>query len=37
MSLSLVDISIIFVYIIGIIGLGFYISTKASKDLQSYF
>ncbi|UYQ91906.1 Na+:solute symporter [Chitinophaga horti] len=37
MSLSLLDISIIIAYIAGMIMLGFYISKKASKDLQSYF
>ncbi|MET7000502.1 sodium:solute symporter family protein [Chitinophaga defluvii] len=37
MSLSVIDIVIIFAYIIGVIFLGFYISKKASKDLQSYF
>jgi solute:Na+ symporter, SSS family len=37
MSLSLLDISIIIAYIAGMIFLGFYISKKANKDLQSYF
>ncbi|TZF81834.1 Na+:solute symporter [Pedobacter sp. BS3] len=37
MTLSYIDIAIIFAYIIGILLLGFYISRKASKDLQSYF
>lgn len=37
MSLSTLDILIIVVYIAGILFLGFYISKKASKDLQSYF
>lgn len=37
MNLSPLDILIILVYITGIISLGFYISRKASKDLQSYF
>lgn len=37
MSLSTLDIVIVLVYIIGVILLGFYISKKASKDLQSYF
>ncbi len=37
MTLSVLDISIIITYIVGILFLGFYISKKASKDLQSYF
>ncbi|EMR02564.1 sodium:solute symporter family protein [Cesiribacter andamanensis] len=37
MPLHLLDISIILAYIVGILFLGFYISKKASKDLQSYF
>lgn len=37
MSLSTLDILIIVAYIAGILFLGFYISKKASKDLQSYF
>ncbi len=37
MSLSVLDISVILIYICGLVGLGFYISKKASKDLQSYF
>ncbi|MGX5689645.1 sodium:solute symporter family protein [Arcticibacter tournemirensis] len=37
MTLSFLDISIIITYIVGILFLGFYISKKASKDLQSYF
>lgn len=37
MSLSNIDIGIILVYIVGILALGFYISKKASKDLNSYF
>jgi len=37
MNLSILDISIILAYIVGILFLGFYISKKASKDLQSYF
>lgn len=37
MTLSSIDISIILIYIVGIIALGFYISKKASKDLDSYF
>jgi solute:Na+ symporter, SSS family len=37
MTLHIVDIAIILIYLIGIIFLGFYISKKASKDMQSYF
>jgi SSS family solute:Na+ symporter len=37
MNLSIMDISIILIYIVGILALGFYISKKASKDLNSYF
>ncbi|WP_207424636.1 sodium:solute symporter family protein [Desertivirga brevis] len=37
MSLSFIDITIIMTYIVGILLLGFYISKKASKDLNSYF
>lgn len=37
MSLSNIDIGIILFYIVGILALGFYISKKASKDLNSYF
>lgn len=37
MSISLLDILIILAYLAGILFLGFYISRKASKDLQSYF
>ncbi len=37
MNISVLDITIIFLYLAGILFLGFYISRKASKDLQSYF
>ncbi len=37
MALSSLDIAIILAYIVGILFLGFYISRKASQDLQSYF
>ena len=37
MSLSYIDIAIIFIYLAGIIFLGFYISKKASNSLESYF
>ncbi len=37
MPLATLDIIILLTYIIGIIFLGFYISKKASKNLQSYF
>lgn len=37
MNLSTVDIIIILLYLVVIIGLGFWISKKASKNIQSYF
>jgi solute:Na+ symporter, SSS family len=37
MTLHIVDIAIILIYLAGVIFLGFYISKKASKDMQSYF
>lgn len=37
MPLSILDIIIIVAYIVGILFLGFYISRKATNDLQSYF
>ena len=37
MSLSIIDIAIILAYVVGILFLGFYISRRASKDLQAYF
>lgn len=37
MILSLLDISIIVVYLLVVLFLGFYISKKASQDLKSYF
>ncbi len=37
MQLAVIDIVILFTYIVGIIFLGFYISKRASKNLQSYF
>src|SRR5690554_4529581 len=37
MSLAPLDIAIIFLYIILVIGIGFYIAKKATKDLQAYF
>ncbi len=37
MSLAVIDIVILLTYIVGIIFLGFYISKRASKNLQSYF
>lgn len=37
MNLSIIDTSIILIYIVGILALGFYISKKASKDLNSCF
>lgn len=37
MNLSTIDILIILAYLVVIIGLGFWISKKASKNIQSYF
>lgn len=37
MSLAALDIAIIFAYVAGILFLGFYISKKASSNLESYF
>ncbi|MEX6686501.1 sodium:solute symporter family protein [Danxiaibacter flavus] len=37
MNLSTIDILIILAYLVIIIGLGFWISKKASKNIQSYF
>ncbi|RED93609.1 sodium:solute symporter family protein [Marinoscillum furvescens] len=37
MSLEALDIAIIFAYVAGILFLGFYISKKASSNLESYF
>ncbi|MFT3824352.1 MAG: Na+:solute symporter [Chitinophagaceae bacterium] len=37
MNLSTIDILIILAYLVVIIGLGFWISKKASSDIQSYF
>ena len=37
MSLAFVDIAIILLYIAGILFVGFYISRRASQNLQSYF
>ncbi|MDB5108942.1 MAG: sodium:solute symporter [Mucilaginibacter sp.] len=37
MTLSFLDISIILTYIVGILFLGFYISSKSTKNLQTYF
>ncbi len=37
MSLAFIDIIILLIYIAGILGIGFYISKKASRNLQSYF
>lgn len=37
MNLSTIDIIIIILYLLVIIGLGFWISKKASKNMQSYF
>jgi SSS family solute:Na+ symporter len=37
MNLSPIDLVIILIYLIMIVGLGFWISKKASKNIQSYF
>lgn len=37
MILQPIDIIIILMYLVGVLSLGFYISTKASKNLKSYF
>ncbi|MBO9727284.1 MAG: Na+:solute symporter [Chitinophaga sp.] len=37
MNLATIDIVIIFLYLAVIVGLGFWISKKASKNIQSYF
>ncbi|MCC5920134.1 MAG: Na+:solute symporter [Cyclobacteriaceae bacterium] len=37
MALSILDISIIFIYVAGVIALGFMISHKASGNIQNYF
>ena len=37
MSLHPLDISIILLYLVGVVAIGFWISNKASRNLQSYF
>ncbi|BFP41944.1 Na+:solute symporter [Flavobacteriaceae bacterium GF1] len=37
MKLSYWDISIVLVYIVGVLALGFYLSKRSSKNLESYF
>ncbi|NAS11531.1 sodium:solute symporter family protein [Poritiphilus flavus] len=37
MSLSVWDIGIVIAYVIGILALGFYLSKRSSKNLESYF
>ena len=37
MNLSPWDIGIVIVYVIGVLALGFYLSKKSSKNLESYF
>lgn len=37
MTLHILDITIILLYLAGIVFLGFYISKRASKDMQAYF
>jgi SSS family solute:Na+ symporter len=36
-QLSIIDISIVLLYVIGVLYLGFYLSKKSSKNLKSYF
>ncbi|UJH68795.1 sodium:solute symporter family protein [Allomuricauda sp. SCSIO 65647] len=37
MTLSFWDIAIVAAYVVGVLGLGFYLSKRASKNLESYF
>ncbi|GMN10344.1 Na+:solute symporter [Croceitalea sp. MTPC9] len=37
MTLSYIDISIVIAYVVGVLALGFYLSKKSSKNLESYF
>ena len=37
MTLSYIDIGIVLAYVIGVLALGFYLSKKSSKNLNSYF
>lgn len=37
MSLHWIDITIILVYLLGTLGFGFYLSAKATKDMNAYF
>jgi SSS family solute:Na+ symporter len=37
MQLSLIDISIVLAYILGTLGVGFWVAKKSSKNLRSYF
>lgn len=37
MTLSNIDISIVVAYVVGVLALGFYLSKKSSKNLESYF
>lgn len=37
MQLSIIDILIVLAYIVGTLGVGFWVSKKASKNLRSYF
>lgn len=37
MMLSYWDIAIVFTYILGVLGLGFYLSRSSSKNMESYF
>jgi Na+/proline symporter len=37
MTLSYIDIAIVIAYVVGVLALGFYLSKKSSKNLESYF
>ncbi|MFS4416542.1 sodium:solute symporter family protein [Maribacter sp. 2307ULW6-5] len=37
MSLTYIDIAIVIAYVVGVLALGFYLSNKASKNMESYF
>ena len=37
MQLHWLDLGIILLYLLGTLGLGFYLSRRATRDMQSYF
>ncbi len=37
MEISTIDIAIVLAYVVGVLALGFYLSKRASKNLESYF